>query len=240
MMTRRDMSHRFFALLLRKAILLSGLLLSSQAMAVYLDSMIHEVPPEKRFIATEISNNTGISNLYTLTAYKIERPGGRNERVSTTESKEILYTPLKSVINAGSSEYFKIFYRGPEDNVERYYRLIVKESPMGLFDIARNRSKIAVLPVTSISTFLIVRPAKMNFGYQVDEVKGTVKNTGNTFFRIIIQQGCDGKDEDSLQLNILPGETYRNPKVSPKNKKYIVFNGKYIRLGGGCFTTGDE
>lgn len=31
------------------------------------------------------------------------------------------------------AEYFKLYYRGPKDDVERYYRVIFKETPVTVF-----------------------------------------------------------------------------------------------------------
>lgn len=56
-----------------------------------------------------------------------------------------------------------------------------------------------------MSTILIVRPRKTRFQYEINEATGTIKNTGNTYFRVILQKGCNGDDESSTQFYMLPG-----------------------------------
>lgn len=63
-----------------------------------------------------------------------------------------------------------------------------------------------VVPSVSMSTILIVRPRKTQFKYEINEETGTIKNTGNTFFRVVIQKGCNGDDESSTQFYMLPGK----------------------------------
>lgn len=40
------------------------------------------------------------------------------------------------------------------------------------------------LPVIAMDTILVVRPRKMNLAYTIDEINGTLKNTGNTFSKL--------------------------------------------------------
>lgn len=82
----------------------------------------------------------------------------------------------------------------------------------------------------------MVRPRTLHFSYRLDEQNGTLQNNGNTFFRVIIQKGCNGDDESSTQFYMLPGETYKNKSLSAKNKKYLVAMEKYIKLGKRCFS----
>lgn len=70
--------------------------------------------------------------------------------------------------------------------------------------------------------------------HAIDERNGVIKNTGNTFFRVIIQKGCNGDDESSEQFYMLPGESYQSAAVRGENKKFIVALGKYIPLGEMC------
>lgn len=45
----------------------------------------------------------------------------------------MLFTPLTFSLAPDAGEYFKIFYRGPEDDKERYYRIQFREMPVTLF-----------------------------------------------------------------------------------------------------------
>lgn len=62
------------------------------------------------------------------------------------------------------------------------------------------QKKLNIVPSVSMSTILIVRPRKTRFQYEINEATGTIKNTGNTYFRVILQKGCNGDDESSTVL----------------------------------------
>jgi hypothetical protein len=81
-----------------------------------------------------------------------------------------------------------------------------------------------------MSTILIVRPRKTRFQYEINEATGTIKNTGNTYFRVILQKGCNGDDESSTQFYMLPGRAGQAPRLN-SNRKYIVALGRYHQLG---------
>ncbi|KAA9001370.1 molecular chaperone [Affinibrenneria salicis] len=210
-------------------------LFSAGVKAVYFDSIIYEMPADRDFISRQLFNDTQKNNIYTISAYRIDRPGAGGERRLPMENGELLYAPLKFSVDANGKEYFKIFYRGPRDDKERYYRIIFKESPLTLFPFKPARQKTYIFPVVSMNTILVVRPRTLHFAYRLDERNGTLQNSGNTFFRVIIQKGCDGDDESSTQFYMLPGEIYKNRHLSDKNKKYLVAMGKYIKLGANCF-----
>ncbi|MEL1902162.1 hypothetical protein V9Y96_24265, partial [Klebsiella pneumoniae] len=80
-----------------------------------------------------------------------------------------------------------------------------------------------------------VRPRKTRFQYEINEATGTIKNTGNTYFRVILQKGCNGDDESSTQFYMLPGDSWTGPEAKNSNRKYIVALGRYHKLGDGCF-----
>lgn len=124
------------------------------------------------------------------------------------QDKDLVWSPLQFTVQAKGQEYFKLYYRGPKDDVERYYRVIFKETPVTV-SRRQDQKKLNVVPSVSMSTILIVRPRNTRFQYEINEATGTIKNTGNTYFRVILQKGCDGDDESSTQFYMLPGELDR-------------------------------
>lgn len=223
--------HRVWRWLCMPPALLSAL----PAGAVYLSSLVYDMSPDAHFVSRSLTNDTGRTNLYTLSVYQIDRPGKGGEHVLRLADKEVLYSPLKFTLADGKKEYFRLHYRGPQDDRERYYRVTFREAPVRLFPLRDQQKHLDILPVTALSSVLIVRPRDMRFAYTVDESTGIIRNTGNTYFRVIIHQGCKGNDEQATQFYMLPGEEYRDPAVSTKNKKFLVGPGGYVRLGGGCF-----
>jgi P pilus assembly chaperone PapD len=49
------------------------------------------------------------------------------------QDKDLVWSPLQFTVQAKGQEYFKLYYRGPKDDVERYYRVIFKETPVTVF-----------------------------------------------------------------------------------------------------------
>ncbi|MEB0900739.1 fimbrial biogenesis chaperone [Citrobacter portucalensis] len=213
--------------------LLSGLAVFS-AQAVYLESTIYEMPSDKSFISKRIYNDSQKQNVYSISAVKIDKPGPGGENRSAIAEGELLFTPLRFSLAPQASEFFKIFYRGPQDDKERYYRILFREMPITLFT-ERNQGKGGqALPVIAMDTILVVRPRKMNLAYTIDEINGALKNTGNTFFKIIVHQGCHSTDDEATMRYVLPGETWHSSELKTKNRKFIVALQKYLPVGQGC------
>ncbi|CBG89663.1 fimbria/pilus periplasmic chaperone [Citrobacter rodentium] len=204
--------------------------------AVYLESTIFEIPVGKSFISKRIYNDSKQRNLYSMAAVKIDKPGPGGEKRSAISEGELLFTPLNFSLAPGQGEYFKIFYRGPADATERYYRILFREIPITLFTDRRHGKKGEAMPAIAIDTILIVRPRKTNLNFNVDEQKGVLKNTGNTFFKVIVHKGCHSSDDEAQIRYLLPGESWSSPALKANNKKFIVALQKYIPVGKGCLT----
>ncbi|MDR2224537.1 MAG: fimbrial protein, partial [Providencia sp.] len=110
---------RFYELILFGVILL----FFGKAQALYLSSDISALEPNKSFFSKSYINDTKKVNLYTFSAYQIDKPDN-NEKGKPIEEGEIIFTPLKKILLSGEQEYFKIFYRGKEDDKERYYKIV--------------------------------------------------------------------------------------------------------------------
>jgi hypothetical protein len=207
------------------------------ASAVYFNSIIYDMDPGKSFMAKPVYNDTDRINFYTVSAYKIARPGNGQEASVKEDDKDLIWSPLKVTVQPKGKEYFKLYYRGPDDNTERYYRVIFKETPVTLFPFRATQKHMDVIPIVAMSTILVVRPRNISLKYDIDELNGVIKNTGNTFFRVILQKGCDGDDESSKQFYMLPGEMWSGPEAKASNRKFIVAQDRYHHLGKGCFNT---
>ena len=219
-----------------KYMLMIGLLFTVQsATAAYFSSFIYEMMSDESFIAKPVRNDTMTSNIYEVKSFKIDKPGNGGENRIQEASRDLIYAPTKLKIESNSSNFFKIIYIGPEDDKERYYRVLFTEVPLTTLNVQSENNATSFFPTVSMSTILIVRPRKQIFKYEVDESQGVIKNTGNTFFRVVIQQGCQGTDDDADHFYMLPGESYKNDSVKNQNKKFIIANKRYVPLGKACF-----
>lgn len=212
-------------------------IINSNVKAVYVSSYIYELGSDESFVSKNIQNNTNNTNLYSISAYPIKKPDNENEIRLQLKDKEVLYAPLRTTIDKSKTDMFKIIYRGPADDKERYYRVIFTETPLVTFNSNEKDRAPLFLPSVSLSTFLIIRPRKINFEYSLDEKKGYIKNTGNTFFRVVIHKGCDGTDQEANQFYILPGEEYYDDAITKENRKLLIFNKKYMQIGEKCLNT---
>lgn len=218
-----------------KSVLTIGLFgLSHIASAVYFSSYIYEMGSEESFISKPIRNDTSYSNLYTVQSFKIDKPGVNGENVIYAKDREIIYTPLKLQIDANSTDFFKLIYIGPKDDQERYYRVVFNEVPLTAFQEKPDPKATSFVPTISMSTIMVVRPRKQKFKYELDEKTGVLKNTGNTFFRVIIHKSCKSDDESSTQFYMLPNEEYKGDLIKQKNRKFLVINQHYEQIGNQC------
>lgn len=83
---------------------------------------------------------------------------------------------------------------------------------------------------------LVVRPRQVHFQYQLNQTEGSITNTGNTYFEFMVKQGCEQPDMEADSKYLLPGETYRNTKISQSgNQKLIVYQSRFIAVGKDCW-----
>ncbi|WP_255586425.1 fimbrial protein [Providencia sp. R33] len=207
------------------------LLFFGKAQALYLSSDISALEPNKSFFSKSYINDTKKVNLYTFSAYQIDKPDN-NEKGKPIEEGEIIFTPLKKILLSGEQEYFKIFYRGKEDDKERYYKIVISETALDVdTDPALNQQSL-FYPTVSLETYFVVRPKNIDFQYAMDANAGVLKNTGNTYFRVLVHENCEVSDDvQPLVLHLLPQQEFRNEVLKKKSRKYIVIFDKYHSIG---------
>lgn len=202
--------------------------------ALFFSAYIFEMMSNEDYISRPIGNDTTTLNLYQISAHKIDRPGNGGENKIVEKNREIIYSPLQLKVEPKQQEYFKIFYIGPKDDQERYYRVSFLETPLKAYNQPKDDNSSTFIPSLALSTILVVRPRVQKLQYDLNEQTGMLRNTGNTFFRVIIKQGCDGKDEDAQQFYMLPGEHYQHLNLQGNHQKFLIANKQYIPIGEAC------
>lgn len=210
--------------------------LSFYANALYVDSEVFTLESDKTFFSRTYLNNTDRTNLYKIYVYKIEKPGGKEEDEIKLpiEEGEILYTPLQKILLPGEHEFFKLFYKGENDNKERYFRIIIEETPVNLVPYQENSKQPLIVPTVGLNTVMVIRPRKLNFAYQHDNREGTITNTGNTYFRLLLNEQCDSEEDNAKILQLLPGESYQHPWLKKEHKQFIIAFSRFISLENNC------
>ncbi|AZH00296.1 fimbrial protein [Proteus mirabilis] len=201
------------------------------AYALYISADISSMESGDPFFSKPYINDTKKTNLYTFSVYQIDRPGYQ-EQGTPIQNGEILFTPLKKILLPGEQEFFKIFYRGEADEKERYYKIIISETPLDIRNDEGQKKQPLFYPTVSLETYFVVRPKDPDFKYDLNINQGILKNTGNTYFRVLLHQNCDGDDDsEPYVFYLLPNQQIKDLRLSQKSRKYIVIFDKYYSIG---------
>ena len=100
---------------------------------------------------------------------------------------ELLLTPTRMVMPAGTSNIVKFYYHGNADNKERYYRITFTDEGVSE-EVDSGSPKRHRMTRAVVSTILVVQPRdkKIDFVY----VAGKITNKGNTSFRVNATGTC--------------------------------------------------
>ncbi|HFL8759400.1 TPA: alpha/beta hydrolase [Escherichia coli] len=127
------------------------------------------------------------------------------------------------------------YYHGPRDNRERYYRVSFREVPTrNLTKRSPSGGEVSTEPVVVMDTILVVRPRQVQFKWSFDQVTGTVSNTGNTWFKLLIKPGCDSTEEEGDAWYLRPGDVVHQPELRQPGNHYLVYNDKFIKISDSC------
>ena len=220
---------------LTKALLTVGCLLAAPlAQAISVGNLTFSLPAEADFASKRVVNNNKSARLYRIAVSAIDRPGGSEVRSRPVDG-ELLFAPRQRVLQAGESEYFKFYSPGPRDNRERYYRVSFREIPTrNLTRRSPTGGEVSMEPVVVMDTILVVRPREVQFKWSFDKVAGTVSNTGNTWFKLLIKPGCDSTEEEGDAWYLRPGDVVRQPALRQPGNHYLVYNNKFIKISDTC------
>ncbi|HBV5317711.1 TPA: hypothetical protein MD069_001490 [Klebsiella pneumoniae] len=213
------------------------LLAAPLAQAISVGNLTFSLPAEADFASKRVVNNNKSARLYRIAVSAIDRPGGSEVRSRPVDG-ELLFAPRQLVLQAGESEYFKFYYHGPRDNRERYYRdyrVSFREIPTrNLTRRSPTGGEVSMEPVVVMDTILVVRPREVQFKWSFDKVAGTVSNTGNTWFKLLIKPGCDSTEEEGDAWYLRPGDVVRQPALRQPGNHYLVYNDKFIKISDTC------
>ncbi|HBQ2325670.1 TPA: fimbria/pilus periplasmic chaperone [Klebsiella quasipneumoniae] len=228
------MSRRRGATLTKALLTLSCLLAAPLAQAISVGNLTFSLPAEADFASKRVVNNNKSARLYRITVSAIDRPGGSEVRSRSVDG-ELLFAPRQLALQAGESEYFKFYYHGPRDNRERYYRVSFREIPTrNLTRRSPTGGEVSMEPVVVMDTILVVRPRQVQFKWSFDKAAGTVSNTGNTWFKLLIKPGCDSTEEEGDAWYLRPGDVVRQPALRQPGNHYLVYNDKFIKISDTC------
>lgn len=211
-------------------------LFASQATAIDIGAMTVAMDQKEEFTTRTVTNNSGAPKVYEVQMEKISDPTARGRAVPTIPG-ELLFAPKRFTLHARHAQNVKFYYKGPADDHERYYRITFTESPAAQVNEGSQTQHRGTVEVKlALQSILVVRPRQSRFEYQLDPAKGSITNTGNTYFEFMVKQGCQQADSEADSKYLLPGETYHNSRIGqPGNQKLIVYQSRFIQVGKECW-----
>ncbi|AHG20865.1 hypothetical protein Z042_15590 [Chania multitudinisentens RB-25] len=178
---------------------------------------------DSAILSKEIKNTTDNGRLVNIKVERISNPSESGTVIPMETKDEMLLSPASLMMPANASDVIRFYYKGPEDNKERFYRITWLDQ--ALSDAGQNTAKRNAVATTSarIGTILVVTPRKAQFSHQF--ANGTLTNTGNATFKMVAYGACkDKKNGSSCKENyfVMPGRERTLAKVDINDKKSHV------------------
>ncbi|CAM8681682.1 E coli common pilus chaperone EcpB [Kluyvera sp. M-M157-B] len=157
-------------------------------------------------LSKEIKNNTDNGRFVNVSIQKISSPLEDGKIIQMDSPDEMLLSPASILIPSASTEVIHFFYKGPEDNQERYYRIFWQDQLLSEKH-RDNARKSAVATVSAkISTLLIVAPRHADYRYKYQS--GVISNAGNATLKVIAYGVCadnSAKHDCKEDYYLMPG-----------------------------------
>lgn len=158
------------------------LFITSSVLAINVGKVTTIIPSDADFVAKEIKNETDMVRIVSIKAQRISNPMDEGEVIKPEQVDELLLTPARIVMPAGSSNIIKFYYHGKADNEERYYRLTFIDEGVSEDQKASSQKSGVGMTRAIVSTILLVQPREKNIDYVF--VAGKISNKGNVSFRV--------------------------------------------------------
>lgn len=171
----------------------------------------------------EIKNPTDTGRLVNIKVERISSPLEDGKIIPTEKPGEILMTPASLLLPAKANENIRFFYKGLEDDKERYYRIVWFDQ--ALSDVQQGNTTRSAMATASarIGTILVVAPRKVKYSHIYDN--GKITNTGNATLRILAYGPClkRVKDKECKEnYFLMPGRDRKFSRVDVNNKNSRV------------------
>ncbi|HDZ8847780.1 TPA: fimbria/pilus periplasmic chaperone [Aeromonas veronii] len=208
---------------------------SAHVLAMDIGSMTASMDPKEDFLVRTLANMSLSPKVYEVELEKINDPTDHGATIPTVQG-ELLFAPRRFTLHARRTQNVKFYYNGPADAQERYYRITFTESPVAQVDDGSQTQHRGTVEVKlALQSILVVRPRQVRFEYQLDPAKGSITNTGNTYFEFMIKKGCEQPDHEAESKYLLPGESYQNSKIGKTgNQHMIIYQQRFVPLGKEC------
>lgn len=170
------------------ALSLSLLWLPMHSQAMNVGEITSFIASSSDALSKEVSNPSKTARLVALSVKRIQSPMEEGGEIPFENEAEILSTPASLVLPSGAKDNFRIFYQGPRDDQERYYRLAWIDQPVSEYSTSTNTKTGIATTSAEINTLLVVAPRQEKFDYARE--KNIIYNRGNASFRVVAMGQC--------------------------------------------------
>ena len=175
--------------------MLAGLMASFPGWAISVGDITSIMTSTESSLSKEITNTTDSARFVSVSVKQLSSPLADGVEIKPVNNGELLSTPANLILPGQATDVFRFFYKGPQDDRERYYRLQWVDEPV-TEGAETKASKMAMATASAeIGTILVVAPRKEHFDYTRNG--DIITNTGNVSFRVIAYGACKDKARDS-------------------------------------------
>ena len=167
--------------------------------------------------AINVGEITSIMTSAESSVKQLSSPLAGGVEIKPVNSGELLSTPANLILPGQAKDVFRFFYKGPADDLERYYRLQWIDEPVT--ESAETRANK-----------MAVATASAEIGSRNGDV---ITNTGNVSFRVIAYGACKDKARDQgrgcrERYYIMPGTKIKLQftDISNSRSRIGIWHGK--------------
>ncbi|ENH3201614.1 hypothetical protein ABV255_005256, partial [Citrobacter braakii] len=112
------------------AAMLVGLVASFPGWAINVGEITSIMTSAESSLSKEIINTTDAARYVSVSVKQLSSPLAGGIEIKPVNSGELLSTPANLILPGQAKDVFRFFYKGPADDVERYYRLQWIDEPV--------------------------------------------------------------------------------------------------------------
>ncbi|MDX7709088.1 hypothetical protein SJS39_11870 [Aeromonas caviae] len=169
-------------------------------------------------VAKQIENGSDQARLVTISVTRITSPEEGGQEIPMEVSGELMLSPSRLMLPANAKNNVRFFYKGPQDDKERYYRIRWLDTALSVDDQRNERRQAVATTSAQIGTILVVTPRQHRFAYDLKD--DTLTNQGNASYRTVAYGPClTGEELCKETYYDLPGKQRRFKQVNMRDPK---------------------
>ncbi|MCX4073779.1 EcpB family pilus assembly chaperone [Aeromonas caviae] len=169
-------------------------------------------------VAKQIENGSDQARLVTISVTRITSPEEGGQEIPMEVSGELMLSPSRLMLPANARNNVRFFYKGPQDDKERYYRIRWLDTALSVDDQPNERRQAVATTSAQIGTILVVTPRQHRFAYDLKD--DTLTNQGNASYRTVAYGPClKGEELCKETYYDLPGKQRRFKQVNMRDPK---------------------